>query len=51
MKQYWTSAGLLLNSAVITVNRFFLTLPEWLSLSCLILGIALILIGAVVSKK
>lgn len=43
-------AGLLLNSTLMTVNRFFRQLPDWLYLPGLILGIGLIITGAVFSR-
>ena len=51
MEQYLIPIGLLFNSAVITFNRFVRKLPDWLYLSCLILGIILILTGAILRRK
>ena len=45
MEQYLIPIGLLLNSALMVVNRFFKELPHWLYLSGLILGCVLIIIG------
>ncbi len=50
MENYYIVAGLLLNSALITFNRFVRKLPDWLYLPGLILGIVLILTGAVQSR-
>ena len=46
MGQYLLVIGILFNSAIITVNRLVKQLPDWLYISCLILGICLILTGA-----
>lgn len=46
MEQYLIPIGLLLNSALIAINRFC-RLPDWLYLPGLLLGIAIIIIGAV----
>ncbi len=50
MDNYWIPAGLLLNSCLILVNRFVRKLPDWIYLPCLILGIVLILTGALKSR-
>lgn len=50
MHNYWLAAGLFLNSACILIRRYFQIMPDWLYLSCLILGIALMLIGIFKSR-
>lgn len=42
--------GLLFNSAVITVNRFWKRFPDKVYLPCLILGIGCIIVGALMTK-
>lgn len=44
---YYIIAGLLLNAALIVINRFFIKLPDWLQIPCLIVGIALLIIGII----
>lgn len=44
---YLIIAGLLFNSALITVNRFVKHLPDWIYLPGLILGICLMIAGAI----
>lgn len=39
-------AGLLLNSALMVINRFVRRLPDWLQIPLLLVGIGLILTGA-----
>lgn len=46
MEQYLIPAGLLLNSLLITFNRFVHPIPDWLYITGLIIGILLIVIGA-----
>ena len=43
--------GLIFNSACITLNRFWKPFPDWLYLPCLILGIACIIAGAILTKR
>lgn len=50
MEQYLIPAGLLLNSLLIIVNRFWKKLPDRLYMTGLILGIVLILSGAVMAR-
>ena len=45
MEQYLIPAGLILNSLLIVVNRFWRELPDWLYLPGLILGISMIIVG------
>lgn len=49
MEPYLIPVGLLLNSALITINRFW-HLPDWLYLPGLIIGIGLIIAGALLRK-
>lgn len=50
MEKYLIVAGLLLNSLLITANRFWKKMPDYLYLPGLILGILLIIAGAVMTK-
>lgn len=50
MEKYLIITGLLFNSAVISFNRLIRELPHWLYCACLILGIALMIIGVVLSR-
>ncbi len=43
--------GLLFNSALMTANRFWRKLPEWLYLGGLILGITAIIAGAIITRS
>lgn len=45
MGKWFLIAGVLLNSALIVINRFVCRLPDWLQIPLLLLGIGLILIG------
>lgn len=51
MEQYLIPAGLILNSALILLNRYWKRIPNWLYLSGLILGICLIIAGAIIIKR
>ncbi len=42
--------GLLFNSALMTANRFWRRLPDWLYLGGLALGIAAIIAGALLAR-
>ncbi len=49
---HWlTIFGLLLNAALITANRFWRRLPDWLYLGGLVLGLAAIIAGALLSRQ
>ncbi|MGM9602062.1 MAG: hypothetical protein ACI3W5_10870 [Faecousia sp.] len=50
MEMYLIAAGLLLNSALITINRFWKHIPDKFYLPGLILGIVLILTGAILHR-
>lgn len=50
MEQYLIPAGLVLNSLLIVINRFVKHLPDWVYLPGLILGIGLIIAGAVMTR-
>lgn len=50
MEQYLIPAGLLLNALIITVNRFVVKIPDWLYITGLIVGIGLIIAGAVMRR-
>ena len=43
-------AGILLNSALIVINRFVYRLPNWLQIPLLLVGIGLILAGFLLGK-
>lgn len=43
-------AGILLNSALIVINRFVYRLPNWLQIPLLLLGLGLILAGFLLGK-
>lgn len=51
MEQYLIPLGLILNSALITLNRYWNRLPNWIYLPGLIAGILLILAGAVLRQR
>jgi len=51
MDNWLLIAGILLNSALIVVNRFVKRLPNWLQIPLLLLGIGLILAGRVMMCK
>lgn len=51
MEKYLLIAGLLLNSGLITFNRFIKRIPDGLYITGLILGIGLILAAAVMMKR
>lgn len=42
--------GLLINCTYVCVNRFWKPLPNWLAIPILLLGIALMLAGAFITK-
>lgn len=48
---YFLIAGILLNSALIVINRFICRLPDWLQIPLLLVGIGLILTGMVMMRK
>lgn len=50
MGNYLLAAGLLLNSALIVINRFVYHLPNWLEIPLLLLGIGLILTGGILMR-
>lgn len=50
MGNYLLAAGLLLNSALIVINRFVKHLPDWVHIPLLILGIGLILTGGLMMR-
>ena len=50
MGNYLLAAGLLLNSALIVINRFVYRLPNWLQIPLLLLGIGLILTGGLMMR-
>ena len=50
MGKYLLIAGLLLNSGLITVNRFVKKLPDWLYLPLLIAGALAMLAGMILIK-
>lgn len=45
MGNYLLITGVLLNSALIVINRFVKRLPDWLQFLLLILGLGLIIAG------
>ena len=44
---FFLIAGILLNSALIVINRFVKRLPDWLQIPLLLIGIALIIAGLI----
>ena len=44
---YLLIAGILLNSALIVINRFIYRLPSWLQIPLLLTGIALMIAGLI----
>lgn len=48
---YFLIAGILLNSALIVVNRFVKRLPNCVQIPLLLLGIGLIITGLVMTKQ
>ncbi len=51
MGNYLLAAGILLNSALIVINRFVKKLPDYIQLPLLLVGIGLIIAGAVMMRK
>lgn len=51
MGQYFLNAGILLNTALIIINRFVKRLPDAVQIPLLILGIGLILTGFILLRK
>lgn len=47
---YVLIAGILLNTALIVINRFIKRLPDWLQIPLLIAGIGLILTGGILMR-
>ena len=50
MEKYLLIAGILLNSALIVINRFVYKLPDWLQIPLLLLGIGLMIAGLVMTR-
>lgn len=50
MEQYLIPIGLILNSLLITCNRFVRKLPDWFYLPAMIVGICLIFAGVWLQK-
>lgn len=51
MGKYFLNAGILLNTALIVINRFVRRLPDTVQIPLLILGIGLILTGFILLRK
>jgi hypothetical protein len=51
MGKYFLNAGILLNTALIIINRFVKRLPDAVQIPLLILGIGLILTGFILLRK
>lgn len=51
MGKYLLIAGVLLNSALIIINRFVKRLPNGVQIPLLLIGIGLILTGFLIMKK
>ena len=51
MEKYLLIAGILLNSALIVINRFIKKLPDYIQIPLLLAGIGLILTGFILMKK
>ncbi len=47
MENYFLIAGVLLNSALIVINRFVIRLPDRLQIPLLLIGLGLITVGAI----
>lgn len=45
MGKYLIMVGLLINMAYILINRFVKTLPDWIAIPGLLIGIALMIAG------
>lgn len=50
MEQYLIPIGLILNSGIITVNRFVVKIPDWLYIGGMLCGCALIFAGVYFQK-
>lgn len=50
MNHYLLMSGIILNTAVIVINRFIYKLPNWLSIPLLLVAVGLILAGMLTSK-
>lgn len=50
MKNYWLMAGLLSNSALIVIDRYLVSLPDWLYIGVSIIAIVCMIAGAVKAK-
>ena len=48
---YLLTAGILLNTVLIVVNRFVYRLPNWIQIPLLLVGIGLILAGMVMMRR
>jgi hypothetical protein len=51
MENYLLIVGVLLNSALIIINRFVYRLPNWIQIPLCLLGIGLIVAGMVMMRK
>ena len=51
MGKYFLNAGILLNTALIVINRFVKRLPDAVQIPLLLLGIGLILTGFILLRK
>ena len=51
MDNYLLIAGVLLNSALIVINRFVYRLPDIIQIPLLLVGIAMIAAGAVMLRR
>jgi hypothetical protein len=51
MDNHLLIAGILLNAALIVINRFVYQLPNWIQIPLLLAGIGLILAGMVRMRK
>lgn len=50
MDNWFLIAGVLLNSALIVINRFLVRLPDWLQIPMLLVGLGLIIAGFVTGR-
>ena len=50
MSNYFLMAGILLNSALIIINRFVKRLPDKVQIPLLLVGICLLIIGLIQTK-
>lgn len=50
MNHYLLMSGILLNTALIVINRFIYKLPNWLQIPLLLVAIGLLIAGLILSS-